>query len=117
MKTGEIIEALEVISPYSEEELLGYAILINAEKDAVETRLGELGKESSSKAVMLAAARVNYKIALINQSADKVTHFAAGDISITEGSEALDNAKKLLEEVSADCAELINGDGFVFKTV
>lgn len=117
MKTGEIIEALELISPYNEEELLSWGVLINAEKEAVETRLSELGKESSQKAVMLVAARVNYKIALINQSADKVTHFAAGDISITEGSEALENAKALLEEVSADCADLIGRDGFAFRTV
>ena len=67
---------------------------------------------------MLAAARINYKIALIRQSTDKVTQFKAGDISITEGSEALENAKRLLDEVSSDCPSLADcSEGFAFRTV
>ncbi len=117
MKTAQIIEALEMLSPYSQEELMGYITLINAEKEAVENRLAELGEQPCVQSVMLAAARANYKIALVNQSADKVTHFKAGDISITEGSEALENAKRLLDEVSSACPQLCGGEGFAFECV
>lgn len=117
MKTGEIIEALEMLSPYGEEELLSYLTLINAEMEDVEKHITEEGRNNPQRVIMLAAARINYKIALIKQSSDKVTHFTAGDVSITEGSEALENAKRLLDELTAQCTELISTDGFVFKSV
>lgn len=114
---SDIIEYLEVISQYPQEELLTYSVLIEAEKSIAEVLLEEAGSEYYSKAVMLAAARVNYKIALINQSSDKVTSFKAGDVTISEGNDALENAKRLLGEISADCRELLRHDAFAFKTV
>ncbi len=118
MKTGEkILEALTVISPRGEEELLSYLPLIESEAQLTEKRLEEVGEEYEAKAVMLAAARVNYKLALISQSSDKIKSFKAGDVSLSEGNEALVNAKALLDEISADCPELAGHDGFEFKTV
>lgn len=113
----EIADCLEAISPCTAEELKGYSFLIENERKRIEKAIKNTGFKDAEKAALLAAARVNYKIALIRQGADGVTSFTAGDVKITESKGELKNAKALLDEISADCSELVPADGFAFKTV
>ncbi|MCR5206861.1 MAG: hypothetical protein K6C14_00100 [Eubacterium sp.] len=115
ISNSEIIECLEAISPYGAEELLGYSVIIDAERERINARLKN-GK-STADAVMLAAARVNYRLALIKRETGGVKSFRAGDVSITEGNETLESARALLEEVSRGCPALADGEAFDFRTV
>lgn len=113
----DISERLETISPYSAEELVSYSFIIEKELEKLNETLNKTGSNDYSGAALLAAARANYKIALIRRSGNSVTSFAAGDVRISENNSELENAKALLDEVSSECAALADVNGFAFRTV
>ena len=87
------------------------------ELEKLNETLNKTGSTDYSGAALLAAARANYKIALIRRSGNSVTSFSAGDIKISENNSELENAKALLDEVSSECAALADVNGFAFRTV
>ncbi len=105
----EVKSCLKLFGDYSDEELEKYDVMIEEAAESV--------KDETEKAAMLAAARLNYKLALINGSGDGVTSFKAGDVSITQNDNSVEYAKSLFEQIAADCPELSDDSGFAFRTV
>lgn len=107
-------EALAQISDISAEEIEGFTRIIENAVSAVE---GVLDSTDSDRAVMLAAARANYDIALSGRGDDGITAFKAGDISVTKKANVLENARLFYMNTLASCADITADEGFVFMTV
>lgn len=107
----EIKRELQKIAALTEEELLRYETLIEAAADSV---IGE----APSHAALIAAARVNYQIALLQKSGDGVSSFKAGEVSISEtNSSGIEAAKAFLTAVEAQYSNRAAKDGFAFRSV
>ena len=72
--------------------------------------------EADSRLALLAAAKVNYWIALAESENSQVTSFKAGDVSITESTDAASSALSLLQTLENDSG-ISGSTGFVFRTV
>ncbi len=70
------------------------------------------------RVVMLAAARANYLIALLNSSENGVSSFKAGDVSFTkESGSYTESAKAFYESTLGENNDLIRQNGFIFEAV
>ena len=114
MDINSVKEALLEISDISTEELEGFSRII---EDAVSATERALGETDSPRAVMLAAARANYSIALSGRGDDGITSFKAGDVSVTKRANTLENAKALYLNILASCADISPDEQFAFMAV
>lgn len=95
----------------TEEALMRYQSLMEAAAAGV-------AKENPAHAALIAAARVNYQIALLQSADDGVSSFKAGDVSISETkSSAVNAARDFLTAVEAQYSVTAAGDGFAFRSV
>lgn len=107
----EVMNELQQIASFTPEELTRYRSLIEAAANAVE-------KEDPLHAALIAAARVNYQIALLQSAGDGVSSFKAGEVSISETkSSAVSAAKAFLTAVETQYSTTAAGDGFAFRSV
>lgn len=107
---------LIVIGDYDSEQIQKYQQLL---ENAISI-VGKMADESDhadSRIVYLAAAKANYDIKLIESCSGSVSSFTAGDVSITENANAVDNSKQLLNSAIADASTLIIDKGFAFLGV
>lgn len=102
---------------FSEDELEKYSPLIECAVSVVSSMLKDETLCEDSRVIYLAAAKANYDAALASSCAGKVTSFSAGDISISESSVSVENAKALFDNAGMSCAELIRDDSFAFSGV
>ena len=72
--------------------------------------------EADARLALLAAAKANYWIALSGDGNAQVTSFKAGDVSITESTDASASAWQLLQTLENDSG-ISGSTGFVFRTV
>ena len=106
-----IIEALEQITGLTPEALARYQTLIEAAANTV-------AAEKPAYAALIAAARVNYQIALLQSAGDGVSSFKAGEVSISETkNSAVSAAKEYLTAVEAQYSTAASGEGFAFRSV
>ena len=107
----EVMNELQQIAAFTPEELTRYRSLIEAAADTVD-------KEDPAHAVLIAAARANYQIALLQSAGDGVSSFKAGEVSISETkSSAVSAAKAFLTAVEAQYSAAAAGNGFAFQSV
>ena len=104
---------LRSISSLDDETIDAYTPLI---ENAVAYVNSKSGREDDGRATMLAAARANYSISLV-LGGDGVTGFKAGDVSITQTSNASETAKQLLISAEESCSDIMSDSGFAFRTV
>lgn len=91
-----------------------YAQLIDYSIDWAESLAAENASEDAVLA-FLAAAKMNYLLALRESGESSVTSFTAGDISIKEESgNAVKAAEGILKTALSDAASLIKTNGFAF---
>ena len=111
--TERVKEVLLSISNLDSETVESYLPLI---ENAVAYVNSKSGVYDDSRATMLAAARANYSISLAI-GGDGITGFRAGDVSITQKSNAAENARQLLISAEEACSDIISDTGFAFRTV
>ncbi len=104
--------AVSTLSGLDEGELDEYVFIIESAVNGVNKMMKSAEPE---KCALLAAARAAYEIALLRSGG--VTSFKAGDVSFTVNADAVKNAKEIYENALADCSDVVNDGGFVFKTV
>lgn len=117
IEINNVKELVTQLSGLSDEELKGFNALIEnifqSFISSIEDKDGD-----SSKAELLAAAKINYEIALTNSESDGVTSFKAGDVSITKrGRASAESAKALYLCVLKDCGEFAEDSNFDFRCV
>ncbi len=107
----EVMRELQQLTGLTEDALAPYQTLIEASVDSV-------AGEAPSHAALIAAARVNYQIALLQNAGDGVSSFKAGEVSISETkSNAVSAAKDFLTAVEAQYSTKAAGEGFAFRSV
>ena len=115
ISVDKIKENLKLIAELTDEETEKYLPLMEAKVSVYAN--AEISEEDEQRLAMLAAAEVNYQIALASDGTGSVTSFKAGDVSITESNRSLDSAKTLAESMEKDCRDLAEDGSFVFRTV
>ena len=74
--------------------------------------------DDRDRVILLAAARANYYITLLDSDENGITSFKAGDVSFTKGKgSAAESAKAFYESTLAESADLVKSTDFVFKAV
>lgn len=87
-------------------------------KTLIEAAVTSVAGETPAHAALIAAARANYQIALLQNAGDSVSSFKAGEVSISETkSSTVDNAKSFLAAVEAQYSVTAAGNGFAFRSV
>ncbi len=114
LDTAKVTRLLTTISPLTAEELASYSDVIAAAAAAFEDSEDE---QTSTRLALIAAARANYLIALAQSGDSRITSFKAGDVSITESTDAVAAAKALMEEMESTGHGITADSGFVFQTV
>ncbi len=98
---------------------------LESKRALVENAIGYVEKltkgyseEDKERVVLLAAARANYYITLLDSNENGITSFKAGDVAFTKGKgSAAESAKAFYESTLAESADLVKSEDFVFKTV
>jgi hypothetical protein len=114
---NDVIPVTALLGNYSDEELEKYAALIENAVSVASSMLKDESMSKESKAIYLASAKANYDMALAMTGGDNVTSFKAGDVSISECSAFVENAKAIFEEAKVHCASLIKDECFAFLGV
>ncbi len=112
-----INEYLKVIANLSDEELVKYQTFVNSEIKSICECLIQESDADDERVIALVGAKANYDIALAKSSEDGVVSFSAGDISISENSKYLDNAKALVDLAYKKCTTLLSDNSFAFLGV
>ena len=113
---SDIQQALQMLFGYTDEELTQYQPLT----EAVAAALSERGatKEEYGRLVIVAAARANYQIVLLQHGGDSVSSFQAGEVSTSESKgDAVSAAKAFLHAAEQQYSRLAATEGFAFRTV
>ena len=106
-----VMRELAQLTGRSAEELARYQPLAEAAADSV-------ADEPPAHAALIAAARVNYQMALLQRAEDGVSSFKVGEVSIGEAdSGAVRAAKEFLTAVEAQYSCKAAGNGFAFRSV
>ncbi|MFR5875371.1 MAG: hypothetical protein ACLUFN_02650 [Eubacterium sp.] len=117
INVDDVKDAMAALGNYNDDKLERYSALIECAASVVSSMLKEESLCKDSRAIFLAAAKANYDAALSSSCADRVTSFTAGDISISESTSSVDNAKALFDDAKLNCALLIVDDSFAFLGV
>lgn len=114
----DVKDALKALGDYDDEELTKKEAVIENAISYVENLISKTVQNANQRAVLLAAARANYLLALLNGNEAGVSSFAAGDVRFTkQGSSLVDTAKAFYESTLSDNADIIKDSGFDFRCV
>ncbi len=114
----EVKTCLLSITQADSEELESKRTLIENAICYVEKITKDYTEEDKSRVILLAAARANYYIALLDGNENGITSFKAGDVSFSKGKSSLsESAKTFYESTLAESADLVKSGDFVFRTV
>ena len=109
---------IKALSDYEDSELNRKQTVIENAISFVEGLISNINQENMQRAVMLAAARANYLLALLNSNEAGISSFTAGDVKFTkQGSSLIDTAKAFYENTLSDNADIINDSSFDFRCV
>lgn len=107
---------VESIGGFDNCEIDNYDVLIQNAIATVCSQIKDDTDSGNSRIEMLVAAMVNYQLAIITSN-DDVSSFKAGDISFTQNTEKVKNAKQLLDNAKENAFDLIIDNGFAFLGV
>ena len=114
----EVKACLLSITQTDSETLESKRMLIENAVSYVEKLTKGYSQEDKERVILLAAARANYYITLLDSSENGITSFKAGDVSFTKGQgSAAESARAFYESTLGESADLVKSGDFVFRTV
>lgn len=116
MQTQEVLECLRMLRGMTENEVQPYAALADAAVVWVQRRVTDNAAAEEAPLVMLAAAKVNYDLALTTAET-AISSFSAGDLKISYATQGVENAKAFLKDMLENCTDFISAENFAFQSV
>ncbi len=118
ISTQAVKEQLIALTERDESELEAKAAVIDSAVSFVEKLVKTESEDDMPRLIMLAAARANYSLALLNRDESGISSFTAGDVSFTKSaSDMVDSARAFYESTLGESTDIIRENGFVFRTV
>lgn len=110
-------EEIVNISSLNKEDISKYDNFISSAVSCAEALVKDGIDENDVRIIHFCALKVYFQILLMEQNADGITSFQAGDVSYTVDHSSAEKVKELLNMALDDCKNLFKSNSFAFEAV